>query len=115
MCESSYADMPGHTSPNHKLTPHIENVFEDHKGRIIISLYTQNLYGIGEVIALCKKNKKRILFFSREMQKLIKEFIKLGIYDIPSNMLVNYEDLTKPGNNDIVVIVTGIGKSYIVS
>ena len=110
MCESANADMPGHTSPNHKLTPHIENIFEDHKGRIITALYTQNLYQIGEVITLCKKNKKRILFFSREMQKLIKEFVKLGIYDIPDNMLVDYEALTKSGNDDIVVIVTGIGE-----
>jgi ribonuclease J len=110
MCESSNADMPGHTSPNHKLIPHIENIFEDHKGRIIIAVYTQNLYGIGEILYLCKKNRKRVLFYSREMQNMMQKFIELGIYQIPSSMLVSYDALTKPGNSDIVIIATGIGE-----
>jgi ribonuclease J len=44
------------------------------------------------------------------MQSMMQKFIELGIYQIPSSMLVNYDALTKSGNNDIVIITTGIGE-----
>lgn len=39
LCESSYSKNPGYTSPKHKLTDKIDNIFEDSEGRIIISSY----------------------------------------------------------------------------
>ena len=37
----SYSKNPGYTSPKHKLTDKIDNIFEDSEGRIIISSYAQ--------------------------------------------------------------------------
>lgn len=41
LCESSYSKNSGYTSPKHKLTDKIDNIFEDSEGRIIISSYAQ--------------------------------------------------------------------------
>ena len=35
LTESVDCDKPGHTSPNHKITPIVENIFSEHKGRIL--------------------------------------------------------------------------------
>ena len=108
--DSNGASKIGHTSPNHRLTPLIEPYFIETDSRICISQFTQSLFGISEIIALALKYKRKILFYSREMQKHVKVFRELKILNIPDDMLVNYDYLLNENNKDVVIIFTGIGE-----
>lgn len=107
LCESLDVEHNGFTSPSHRLTPHIEHYFLGDK-RLIISQYTQSLYGILEIINLAKKYNKKILFYSREMQKILEDLVNAKIIDIPKSILVDYPYIEK--NEDVVIIMTGIGQ-----
>lgn len=111
LAESMGATKTGHASPSHRLTPLIESYFQEEKGgRLIISAYSQSFFGILEVIDLALKYKKKILFYSREMRSIIKQLTDMKIISIPSNYLLDYSDLTRPGNDNIVILVTGVGE-----
>lgn len=110
MCESLGADKQGHTSPNHKLTPHIERLFLETSGRIIAAVYTQNLFGVREIIDLAIRSKRKIVLYSKEMEQIIRQVSKLGILSIPQGFLLTTDDIGRPGCEDIVILVSGVGE-----
>ncbi len=110
MNESVASYKPDYASPNHKLTPLIKRPFEEFKGRIVIALYNQNLFGLQEVINLGVKNNKKIVIFSKDMENLMNNFNIEGFLDIPERNRGTLDDLKKEDQSDILVIITSNGE-----
>ena len=98
MCESTACTIPGHTSPSHKLMPLIESTFQEAKGRIIASVYAQNLFSVREIIDAAIKSNRKILVYSREMREILKRVTEFGILSAPPHTFIDYDDLSRPGN-----------------
>lgn len=111
MTESVSCHIPGHTSPNHRITPIVEPIFIENTGRIIFSFYSQNLFGIREAIDLAIKYKRRVYIFDDEMKEILDAATGFGTIRIPSYLKADESDLRRPGNEDIVILVTGIGQA----
>lgn len=116
--ESSYATKEGYTSPNHKLTSKIEPIFEDAKGRIVISAYAQNIFRIQEIIELTKKYDRRLVLYGRDAYDntnalfRISQGMKRPIFDISEQNLGSKEMIGDPSYDDsLVVLVTGTSRS----
>ena len=107
MCESSYADREGHTAPHHQIYNRIEPYFQDAKGRIIITLYKQNMFRLIEVLELAKRFNRHVIFLNDDMLKLVKLAESLGYYSMPKDL----EYPKSSFNNDMseVVIIVGGG------
>lgn len=110
MSESSGADKPGYTSPDHRLTPHIANVIQEAKGRVFISLYNQSVYNLEEVLTVCLSLNKKIIFYDDETANFIKTFTDFGGIVIPKNNLSSIDDLLRIRAQDVVVIMMGPGE-----
>lgn len=110
LSESMGATKIGHTSPNHRLTPLIEPYFQDAPGRIILTAYAQSLFHINEIVSLALKYKRKILFYSREMNTIIKDLSDMKVLSVPTASRMDYADLTRPGHEDAVILVTGVGE-----
>ena len=54
LSESVGATREGHSAPQHRITKILEPYFEDAKGRIIVTTYSQNLYRVIELVELAK-------------------------------------------------------------
>lgn len=108
LMEASYADHRGFTAPRHRISHVIRPMFEDAKGRIIVSCYNQNYFRIREVMALAREFKKRIYVYDDEFRDTLQIFAENGYYKIPAKM-----ELTKKEFNndldDVVILVTGNG------
>lgn len=109
LSESCGTDKIGHTSPKHRLTPHISNLFIESEGRIFISLYHQNAFNVKEVIDMCIKNNKKILFLDEDILKLIND-LEYRNNPIPKENIVKFEDLIRVSEKDLVVLITGAGE-----
>jgi len=107
MCESEGCEIQGYTAPNHKLTPNIEKYFREN-GRVIISLYAQSAYAIYEVIDLVRKYNRKLCFYNRSMQKMVKGLRSLDLIKDLSDIVVDYSYLSD--NDDVVILVSGIGQ-----
>ena len=62
LSESKGSTKQGYTTPKHRISDSIETYFENCDGRIIMSLYSQNLFRIIEILELAKKYKQRVFF-----------------------------------------------------
>ncbi len=110
MTESESADVPGISSPNHKITNQILSAIEDPTGKTFISIYNQNFYNIQEVINLAKRYKKKICIANPEQVEFFSAMAKIGDLVIPDDMKIKAEDIGKVSNKDVIILVTGSGE-----
>ena len=108
MSESVGASRPGYTTPKHHISEHVEHYIENYEGRIIMSLYKQNLFRIIEILELAKKYQRQIFFYDDEHIKLLKTVEELGYYDVPDHLIIDKAKFDNDIEN-IIVIVSGSG------
>ena len=109
LSESCGSEKLGHTSPRHRLTPSIQHLFSETKGRIYISLYSQNVYNQKEVIDLAIKYNKKILYVNEEDLKLIQE-LEYNSSPLPKDNILKLEDINRVRSQDEVILITGTGE-----
>ena len=109
MQESKGAERSGHTSPNHRIAPKIEQTLKtyDHS-RVFVSVYTQSVYRIQEIIDACIANNRKMVLYTKELQELVKKLETID-YIIPKNMIVDASKIDEYDN--VVVIISGQGVS----
>ena len=106
--ESKGADRPGHTSPNHRLTPYFSQILEqnDHR-RVFVSVYLQSIYRMQEVIQTCIKYRRKMMFFTEEQQEMMQNLKAIG-YEVPEELIIDKKHFTND-LKDIVVIIAQQG------
>lgn len=108
LTESIGADRSGFTAPNHRITDYLENAFENARGRLIVTMYEQNLYRLIEVIEQAKRFKKKVFFYNAHQRNLLAQAEILNYYKLP----IELEVTSARFNNeleDIVIIISGSG------
>lgn len=112
MTESTYATRAGYTTPSHRLTPHLTNFFEvEAKGRIFISVFSTNAFAISEIIRLAVSYNRKICAYDKETYSLLKRLETIEECAIPRNFVLEYEDINRVKDSDIVILMTGFGKA----
>jgi len=111
LVESSYSKHEGYTSPNHKLTNKIDQIFEDSDGRIIISSYAQNVFRTKEIVQLTKKYNRKIVFYGRDKYDKTNSLLRIGkkmrkpIIDIDDSLVGQKENIGDPTKDHHYVIL----------
>ena len=66
------AERSGHTSPSHRISPKLLQVLETHENkRVFVSVYTQSVYRIQEIIDCCMASRRKMVFYSKELRDLV--------------------------------------------
>ena len=114
LCESSYAQKPGYTSPKHKIKDKIDPIFEDATGRIIVASYAQNIFRTKEIIELTKRYNRKIVFYGRDKYDNTNSIVRMGnqlkkaVIEIPKENIAFKSQIGKPEIDDqLVVLLTG--------
>lgn len=110
LTESCDADKTGHASPHHRITPHIQREFTESIGRIFISVYSQNLYNLKEIVDLSIKTNKKIIFLNDVASSLFSPSIIDDLFRIPNNNKATINEINRIREQDVVVIIDGCGE-----
>lgn len=110
MTESESADKVGIASPNHKITEHIKQYFEEPTGKIFVSIYSQNFYNIQEVINLAIKFKKKILIPNPEIANFFDKMASINKLVIPKESRIDINDLAYIPQKDVVILICDSGE-----
>ncbi|MBP5301611.1 MAG: ribonuclease J [Bacilli bacterium] len=87
MSSSLFAFRNGYTSPNNRLTPLIENLFDNTK-RIIIALSAENIYGLLEVIRLATLCNYKLFAYDNETFNFWEKFKVIPDNNIPNGIFL---------------------------
>lgn len=110
LTESVGSTRPGHSSPNHRITAQLEPVFEEAKGRIVVTTYSQNLYRVIEIIELAGHFNRKIMIYDEELRNLMRDMAELGYYRMPAGLEVIPSAFTNDMEN-VVVLIGGNGST----
>lgn len=112
MTESSFATRAGYTTPAHRLTPLIQNIFEtEAKGRIFVSCFSTNAFGLAEIIKLAVQYNRKICCYDKETSALLSRLEIIDECKIPHNNFLSYEDVNRVKDSDALIIMTGFGQN----
>ena len=102
MCESFYADKPGHTSPNNRVSEFIRDVLNKSKDRIIATVFPAHFYRIQEIFNEATKAHRKIVIMGKPLQELINYALNEGYLQINKDMIGTLADLDN--KNSIILI-----------
>ena len=111
MSDSSNAHIADHNSPNYKIESKVHKFLEDQEGRIYISLYSQNYINLAEILLLCAKLNKTVIFSKKsdetQVMGLINEF---DLLEGAKFKVEQIENIHRIKSSDTVVIVMNTGE-----
>ena len=102
LCESFYADKPGHTSPQNRVADFIKEVLNKSKDRIIATIFPAHFYRIQEIFNEVEKTHRRIVIMGKPLQELINKAIEDGYLSITKDKIGSLSDLED--SNSVVLI-----------
>lgn len=109
LSESSQVDTDGHTAPRHRISSHIEPIFESNEGRFIVAVHKQSLFRTMEVLDLAKRFNKRVFFHDDNLRRILEQLSEIGYYSFPSELIVSKEEFNND-MDDIMIVISGGGK-----
>ncbi len=71
LCESSFAEKNGHTSPKHRLVDYFKDVINHNEKRILFSVLPDHLYTISEIIEAASNRHRKIVIMGKRLQNVI--------------------------------------------
>lgn len=96
---------PGFTTPAFRNIDFYENVISDHKKRIIIGCYDEDVYTVLAIAMLASKMQRPFIVYSNTFEKVFKHILKLKL--IPGINLNILPDNKINESENAIVIVTG--------
>ena len=110
LSDSTNAAIPGHNSPNYRITPKILKHLEDQEGRIFFSLYSQNYMNIIELLKLCVRFNKTLVFSRKRHEIQVLNFIKdFNLLEGGRLKVEQIENLHRIKSSDTVILIMNTG------
>ena len=102
LCESFYADKPGHTSPQNRVSDFMREVINKSNDRIIATVFPAHFYRIQELFNEVSKTHRKIVIMGKKLQEIINKAIDEKYLFIDRSMIGTLADLES--KNAIVLI-----------
>lgn len=107
MADSTNAERPGYTMSEKVVGETFDNIFNGEKGRIIVATFASNIHRVQQIVNSSLKNGRKIAFSGRSMEKISQVAMELGYLNMPSEMLIDLEDIDKYPSDKITMVTTG--------
>lgn len=108
LCESSFAEKHGHTSPNHRLVEFYRDVINHHENRILFSVLPSHLYTIAEIFEAAQNQHRKIVIMGKRLQNVVNFSKKEGYLDFNPEILGDLSNI----NDDNAILLVMDDKTY---
>ena len=107
MSDSTNALSPDHSPTEMIMMRDIENVIENHDGKVVLTTFASNMHRVHAVVKLAAKHGRKVCVFGRSMVKGMDIARKLNMVDVPDSTFVDKRDLSKLEDKKVLIICTG--------
>ncbi|MDE5618785.1 MAG: ribonuclease J, partial [Clostridia bacterium] len=106
--ESTNVEKPGTTISERKVGETLESVFITNPDeRIIIATFASNVNRLQQIINICERHKRKIVFNGRSMVNISQMAMQLDILKAKPDTIIQPEEMHKHPANKICLITTG--------
>ncbi len=107
MSDSTNVEREGYTLSEKVVGEEFERIFPKAKRRIIVACFASNIHRVQQVIEAAKKVGRKVCIMGRSMIRNTRVASELGFMHIPSNMLIQPDNLKGYDPKEIVIVTTG--------
>ncbi len=107
LTESINADKPGVASGDFSFMAPFQRLAENMNGKLFISLYSQNVAGMINIIKMADMFNKKIVIIGKDLLTYVNVSKRLGFIEHYSDMFIKTKDINKYPSKDVIVVVSG--------
>ena len=106
--DSTNAERPGFSMSEKKVGLTLDNLFiQNQKKRIIIATFASNVHRIQQIMDICEKYNRKIIFTGRSMLNICETASKIGELKFNRELVVDVNNIEKYEDSQICVLCTG--------
>ena len=103
MCESSFSEKKGHTSPNHRLEDYFKDLLKHNEKRVIFSILPYHLYTINDIFNAAKNMHRKIIIMGKKLQNVVNFSIKEKYLEVEEDII---GDLTNIDDENAILLIS---------
>ena len=108
LADSTNAEQPGSTMSEKTVGAGLYDLFRKaSNSRIIVATFASNIHRLQQIINTAEKFNRKVAVSGRSMVNVVAVATELGYLNIPDNMLIDLNDISKYEDNEVVLITTG--------
>ncbi len=107
LTESINADKAGVASGDLSFMAPFQRLAENINGKLFISLYSQNVAGMLNIIKVAAMFNKKIVIIGKDLLTYVNVSKRLGFIEHYSDMFIKTKDINKYPSKDVIVVVSG--------
>ncbi|MBC7869654.1 MAG: ribonuclease J [Chitinophagaceae bacterium] len=107
MADSTNADLPGWTPSEAVIDGAFDKVFREANGRIMVATFASLISRVQQVANAAKRHGRKIAIAGHSMAENIKMARRLGILDLPDDLLIDVNRVSSIQPHKLVIMVTG--------
>ena len=107
LSDSTNAEIEGYTPSESNVLKSIREIFENAKGRLILSTFSSNISRIQQIAQVAVEHNRKIAIIGRSMENIVQIAREGGYIKIPDCSIIPVEDIYEYKAKDICVLCTG--------
>jgi len=107
LSDSTNSTVPGRTPSESAVIPAFEEIFEQTKGRIIVSTFSSSIHRLQIIFDVAEQFGRRVCVLGRSMQKNIGLARDLRLLDVSEDTLIELNASRQFHGDELVYLVTG--------
>ncbi len=105
--ESTNVEHPGYTLSERTVGETFDALFKDCKSRIIVTTFASNVHRVQQIINSAAKYGRKVAISGRSMENIMGVAQNLGYLDVPENILIDINTLSRHPKHKVCIITTG--------
>ena len=107
LSDSTNAEIEGYTPSETNVLKSIYEIFENAKGRLILSTFSSNISRIQQIVQVAVEHNRKIAIIGRSMENIVQIAREAGYIKIPDVSIIPVEDIMEYKAKEICVLCTG--------
>ena len=103
MCESTFSEKKGHTSPNHRLEDYFKDIVKHNEHRLIFSILPYHLYTINDIFNAARNTHRKIVIMGKKLQNVVNFAIKEKYLEVENGII---GDLSNINDDNAILLVS---------
>ena len=105
--DSTNSHSPGFTRTEKTVGPTFDRIFQNAKGRVIMSTFSSNIHRVSQAIEKALTHNRKICVIGRSMEKNLDLAMTLGYIKFPKDQFIDAHEVNKYNDKEILIVTTG--------
>lgn len=107
LCDSTNAEVPGHSGSERSVAPAIHEAVRTAEGKVLVASFASHVHRVQHVIDAAVANRRKVALVGRSMTRNMGIARDLGYLHVPDGVIIDYKKALQLPDDQVVYICTG--------